>query len=116
MKFLIVKYLVTAAVVVLVSEFAKANDRLGAFIAALPIVTLLTIIWMRYEHQPLYKITNHAFYTFWYVLPTLPIFLILPYLLNKWSFWPSVLMSVSISLIIFYFYAQLLKVFGIDLL
>jgi hypothetical protein len=44
MKYLIVKYLVTAGVVVLVSELAKKSDKLGGFIAALPIITVLTLI------------------------------------------------------------------------
>ena len=116
MAFLIVKYLVTAAIVIVVSEFAKANDKLGALIAALPVVTVLAMIWLHYEDQPVHKIANHAFYTFWYVLPTLPLFLMFPYLLSKWSFWPSLLVSVGISLIVFYLYAHVLKGFGIDLL
>jgi hypothetical protein len=44
MAWVITKYLITAAVVVLISEFAKRCDKLGALIAALPIVTLLTLI------------------------------------------------------------------------
>ncbi|OYY49466.1 MAG: hypothetical protein B7X95_01760 [Methylophilaceae bacterium 17-44-8] len=116
MTFLLVKYLVTAAIVVIVSEFAKANDKLGALIAALPLITLLTIIWLNFEEQPVHKIANHAFYTFWYVIPTLPMFLILPYLLNKWSFWPSLCISMCISVVIFLVYAYVLKGFGIDLL
>ncbi len=41
--FLAVKYLVTAAVVVLVSEIARRNAQLGALIAALPLVSLLVL-------------------------------------------------------------------------
>jgi len=47
-----------------VSEVAKHSDRLGAMIAALPIVTILTLIWLYAEGQPASKISNHAFYTF----------------------------------------------------
>jgi len=70
----------TAAVVVLVSEAAKRIDRLGALVAALPLVTVLTLIWLRAEKQPETKIANYAWYTFWYVLPTLPMFLLFPWL------------------------------------
>lgn len=72
MPYLIFKYLVTAGVVVLVSELAKRSDKLGGFIAALPMVTVLTLIWLYVEQQPASKISNHAYYTFWYVIPTLP--------------------------------------------
>ena len=81
MNWLITKYLVTAAVVVAVSEAAKRSDRFGGLIAALPLVTLLTLIWLRAENQSSEKIANHAWYTFWYVVPTLPMFLAFPALM-----------------------------------
>ena len=116
MTYVIVKYLITAAVVVLVSEFAKASDKLGSLVAALPLVTLLTLIWLYVEHQPSTKIANHAYYTFWYVIPTLPMFLLFPYLLPKWGFWPTLLACIALTLVVFYVYALVLKQFGIDLL
>ena len=64
MRYLIFKYLITAGLVVLVSEFAKRSDKLGGFIAALPLVTVLTLIWLYIEQQPSSKIANHAYYTF----------------------------------------------------
>jgi F0F1-type ATP synthase assembly protein I len=115
-KFVVIKYIVTAAVVVAVSEFAKANDKLGGLIAALPMVTVLALIWLYLEKQPVAKISNHAYYTFWYVIPTLPMFLLFPYLLPKWGFWPTLLACVAFTLALFYVYATVLKSFGIDLL
>jgi hypothetical protein len=49
MVFIVFKYLVTALVVVIVSEVAKASDRFGALIISLPIVTLLTLFWLKIE-------------------------------------------------------------------
>ena len=115
-KFVIVKYIVTAVVVVIVSEFAKASDKLGGLVASLPLVTVLTLIWLYVENQPVSKIANHAYYTFWYVIPTLPMFLLFPYLLSKLGFWPTLLSCIVMTLVIFYVYAIVLKNFGIDLL
>lgn len=116
MTYLFIKYLITAALVVLVSELAKANDKLGALIAALPLVTVLTLIWLYVEQQPASKITNHAYYTFWYVIPTLPMFLLFPYLLPKLGFWVTLISCVIFTLVIFYGYAMLIKQLGINLL
>jgi F0F1-type ATP synthase assembly protein I len=116
MKFTIIKYLITAAVVVLVSEFAKASDKLGGLVAALPLVTVLTLIWLFVEKQPETKIANHAYYTFWYVIPTLPMFLLFPYLLPKFGFWPTLIACIVFTLVIFYAYAIVLKQFNINLL
>ena len=116
MNWIIFKYLLTAGVVVLISEVAKRSDRLGGLIAALPLVTVLALIWLYVENQSSEKISNHAYYTFWYVLPTLPMFLIFPYLLKKFGFWITLSLSMMITLIIFYIFAKLMKSFGIDLL
>jgi F0F1-type ATP synthase assembly protein I len=116
MSWLIVKYLMTAAVVVLVSEAARRSDQLGGLIAALPMVTVLTLIWLHAEQQPVEKIANHAWYTFWYVVPTLPMFLLFPALLQRLGFWPSLLACVVVTLLCFILWATLLKRFGIQLL
>lgn len=116
MNWIIFKYLLTAGVVVLVSEVAKRSDRLGGLIAALPLVTVLALIWLYVENQSSEKISNHAYYTFWYVLPTLPMFLIFPYLLKKFDFWITLSLSMLTTLIIFYFFAKVMKFFGVDLL
>jgi len=52
MTWLITKYLLTAGMVVFISEVAKRSDRLGGFIAALPLMTLLTLVWLYIENQP----------------------------------------------------------------
>lgn len=116
MNWIIFKYLLTAGMVVAISEIAKKSDRLGALITALPLVTVLTLMWLYFEDQPNEKIANHAYYTFWYVLPTLPMFLIFPYLLKKFGFWSTLSSSVIITLVAFYIFAKFIKLFGIELL
>lgn len=116
MAWLITKYMMTAAVVVIVSEAAKRSDRLGGFIAALPIVTLLALIWLHVEKQPQAKISNHAWYTFWYVIPTLPMFLAFPLLLPRLGFWPTMLACTGITVASFGLFAVAVRHFGIELL
>ncbi len=116
MAWVLTKYLVTAAVVVLVSEFAKRSDKLGALIAALPMVTVLTLIWLHVEKQPAAKVANHAWYTFWYVVPTLPMFLAFPGLLARWGFWPALGASVVLTAICFLVFALAMKRFGVMLM
>lgn len=116
MQYLVVKYLVTAGVVVLVSEFAKRSDKLGGFIAALPLVTVLTLIWLYVEQQPQQKIANHAYYTFWYVLPTLPMFLLFPYFLPKFGFVLSLTGCILFTVLFFAGFAYLMRNFGVNLL
>ena len=116
MLWIATKYLITAAMVVLISEIAKRSDKLGGVIASLPLVTVLTLIWLYLEKQPTEKIANHAWYTFWYVVPTLPMFLAFPALLNRFGFWIALLISVVITFICFISFAVVLRRFGIELM
>jgi len=115
MVWIVTKYFLTAAVVVLVSELAKRSDKLGGFVAALPMVTVLALIWLYVENQSAEKIANHAWYTFWYVIPTLPVFLAFPLLLPRIGFWPALLACMLISAACFGLFALLVRRFGIEL-
>jgi len=116
MYWLITKYLITAAVVVVVSEVAKRNDRMGGFIAALPLVTVLALVWLYVEKQPQEKIANHAWYTFWYVVPTLPMFLLFPVFLPRFGFWLTLLASAILTTACFAITAVAVRPFGVQLL
>lgn len=116
MSYILVKYLATAGVVILVSEIAKRSDKVGGLIAALPLVTILALIWLHIENQPVSKLSNHAYYTFWYVLPTLPMFLLFPYLMQRMDFWMTLLVCIVFTVGLFWLYAVVLRRFGIDLL
>ncbi|MEQ9824518.1 MAG: DUF3147 family protein [Puniceicoccaceae bacterium] len=116
MLFLATKYAVTALIIVIVTEVAKRSDRIGALISSLPLVTVMVMIWLYVEKQGTEKIANHALYTFWFVLPTLPMFLLMPYLLKKgvafgWSLGAGILLTFTC----FALTALIGKRFGISL-
>lgn len=113
--FLAVKFLVTAAIIVGVSELVKITGRLGALVAALPTVTILVLIWMYVEGQPHDRIANHAWYTLWYVIPTLPMFVAFPWLYDRMPFWPALSLSCLLTAACFGVFILVLKRFGIDL-
>jgi hypothetical protein len=113
---ILIKYLVTAAVIVAVSEIAKRSDRFGALIASLPLVTIMVLIWLHIEQQSSVKINNHAYYTFWYVVPTLPMFLVFPWLNQYWGFWLTLGACILLTIVLFLLWAIALKPFGIRLL
>ena len=115
MGWLLTKYLTTAFVVVLVSEIAKRSDQLGALVAALPLVSILALIWLHVETGSAEKVSNHAWYTFWYVIPTLPMFLAFPLLLPRIGFWGSLVGSAFITVVCFWVFTQVVKQLGIDL-
>jgi uncharacterized membrane protein (GlpM family) len=116
MLYLISKYLITAGMVVLISELAKKSDRIGALVASLPLVTILTLIWLFIEGQSETKISNHAYYTFWYVIPTLPMFFLFPYFMSRFGFVLTLVISIVLTIVTFVLFAVLVKRFGINLM
>lgn len=117
MLMLVIKYAVTASVIVLVSEVAKRSDKLGALISSLPFVTIMVMIWLHVERQGSQKIGNHAYYTFWYVLPTLPMFLVMPWLMAKGvNFWLALGICAAVTMVGFAVTALLVKRLGVNLM
>jgi hypothetical protein len=112
---LIAKYLATAAFIILISEVAKRTEKFGALLTALPLVALLTLVWLYIEKQPVEKIADYSTYTFWYVLPTLPLFLIFPALLPRVGFWLALLGGILVAFLCYGLLALLVRRFGIVL-
>ncbi|BDS05318.1 hypothetical protein NT6N_03580 [Oceaniferula spumae] len=116
----ILKYFITAAVVVAISEIAKRSDKLGALIAALPLVTVLAMTWMFFElkgQEQTEKIANHAWYTFWYVIPTMPMFLLMPWMLRRGiSYGWTLLAGCVLTAVLFIVTAWVMKRFGVELM
>ena len=99
MFFLLTKIIVTAALIVLISEIAKVNDKLGGLIAAMPIMTLLVILWMYYDGNSNEKISSHISYTLFYIVPTIPMFVIFPFVISKFGFYIAFLISILVTVI-----------------
>lgn len=115
MPMLVIKYLLSAAIIVLVSEVAKHSGRGGALLASLPVVTLMVLVWLYVDGQPTSKLANHAWYTFWYVLPTLPMFALFPWMLERWGFVLTMVVSALLTIACFVLLAMLVKRWGIEL-
>lgn len=83
MLYLVIKSLVSGAIIAAVSEIARRSPGFGALVASLPLVSVLGMIWLwRDTHDPA-RMAAHAGATFWFVLPSLPMFLLMPALLNR---------------------------------
>ena len=96
---IIYKVLITSLIIVLVSEIAKLNDRIGGLIAAMPLTTFLILFWLYYENVSENKISAHMTYTLLYLTATVPMFLVFPYCLNKFGFWITIFICILITLI-----------------
>jgi hypothetical protein len=113
----IFKVLLTAVIILFVTKIQLFSDKLSALLIALPLTSLLAMFWMWHGGQSSSRIAGHAEGTFWFVLPTLPMFLILPWMLRSgWSFWTALGANCILTIGFFWLTVLILKKFGFDLM
>lgn len=114
--FAILKAIISGILVSVVSETSKRSPSFGALIASLPLISVLAMIWMWQETGDSERIAKHAQATFWYVLPSLPMFLVLPALLRSGlHFYYALALSCVMTIILYFAMIWALKRFGISL-
>jgi hypothetical protein len=88
MLYLLIKAAVSGVIIAIASEVARRFPGWGALVASLPLVSILVMIWMWRDTSDPQRIADHAQATFWFVLPSLPMFLLVPMLLRSGAqFW-----------------------------
>lgn len=83
MFYLAIKIVLSGLIIAIVSEVSRKFPGIGALIASLPLVSVLGMIWLWRDTGNVERMADHSTATFWYVLPSLPMFLIVPVLLRN---------------------------------
>lgn len=90
MLYFAVKAALSGLIVAAVSEIARRSPGIGALVASLPLISILGMMWLWRDTADPARLADHAQATFWYVLPSLPMFLVIPAMLrNGFGFWTS---------------------------
>jgi hypothetical protein len=98
MLYYTIKIMLSATILVAVSEIAKRSSTLGALLASLPLTSLLAFVWLYLDTGDAQKVGALSADVFWLVLPSLPMFLLLPWLLKMgWGFWLSMGAAVLVT-------------------
>lgn len=114
MLFYTIKIFLSACVLVAVSEIAKRSTLLGALLASLPLTSLLAFVWLYLDTGDVQKVANLSSDIFWLVLPSLPLFLVLPLLLKMgWGFWLSLALAALVTALCYGVMLLLFKQFGV---
>jgi hypothetical protein len=114
MLYTITKALLSGAIIATASEIAKRSPVFGAVILSLPLISLLAFTWLWRDTGDKEAVATFSQSTFWFVLPTLPMFLVLPELLrNDFDFWPALLISCGLTVVLYSMAVWLLPKAGI---
>jgi hypothetical protein len=116
MLYLIIKALLSGAIIAAVSEIAKRSPTFAALVVSLPLTSLLAFIWFYRDAGDTDKIAALSQSTFWFVLPSLPMFLVLPALLRGGlGFWPALGLSCILTIALYFAMVWALGRFGVSL-
>ncbi len=112
----ILKVLLSAGVVVAVTELSKRSTFLGGLLASLPLTSLLAFVWLYRDTRDAAQVAALSWSILWLVLPSLLLFIVLPVLLRRgWAFHPALLLALGAMLAAYFAEIALLKKLGIPL-
>ncbi len=113
MLYLTIKTALSAIIITTASEAARRAPALGALIVSLPLTSLLALVWLWYETGDTERSAALAQSTFWFVLPTLPMFLVMPVLLRHGlNFWPTLAIGSALTIVLYLATVWVLDKFG----
>lgn len=116
MNYLLIKAVISAIIIVLVSEVARRSAGLGALIASLPLVSVMGMIWLWRDTEDPVRMAVHAQSTFWFVLPSLPMFLLIPAMLKRGvGFWPALAIGCFFTMLLYLLMTACLRRFGVSI-
>lgn len=116
MIYYFIKTLITALIIVIVSEVAKKSSFFGALIISIPLTSLLAFIWLYFDTKDYQKVIDLSYGTILLSVPSFAFFIILPILLKmKQNFAISILISVISTSIIYLIFLFILKKMGINI-
>jgi hypothetical protein len=116
MLYLVIKAALSGLIIAIVSEVAQRYPGWGALIASLPLVSILGMIWLWRDTGDPIRLADHAQATFWFVLPSLPLFLVVPMLLKRGiGFWPALAAGCLLTILLYVVMIGVLSRAGVKL-
>ncbi len=102
MIYFVMKVAISGLLIAAVSTLAKRYPGVGALVASLPLVSVLGMIWLWRDRPDVENMADHAQATFWYVLPSLPMFLVIPMMLRHGvPFWMALATGCALTIALY---------------
>src|SRR3954453_18074018 len=116
MLYLVIKAAISGGIVAIVSEVAKRYPGFGALIASLPLVSVLGMMWLGPDKPDTMNMAAHVEATFWFVLPSLPMFLVIPVMLKHgFGFWVALVIGCALTMLLYGLMTWIAPRFGLRL-
>ncbi len=112
----ITRALLSGLIVAAIALIARRSPAAGALVASLPLVSILGMIWLWRDTHDTGLMAAHVEATFWYVIPSLPMFLLIPVLLRHGvNFWVALLAGCILTFLLYLATIGIAARFGVRL-
>jgi hypothetical protein len=112
----IARALLSGVIIALIALIGRKAPAFGALIASLPLVSILGMVWLWRDTKDNLLLANHSEATFWFVLPSLPMFLIIPWMLRSgMNFWLALLSGIALTILLYLLTIGIAERFGVRL-
>ena len=109
--YLIIKTILSALIIVAVSEIAKKYTLAAAIILSVPLTSILALVWLFYDTKEIQKVVDLSFNTILMTIPSIVFFIVLPIMLKfKYSFSLSIVVSILSTSIAYMIFIQMIKI------
>ncbi|MBC8493521.1 MAG: DUF3147 family protein [Candidatus Thioglobus sp.] len=116
MIYYFLKVVISAVLIVTISEISKRSSFFGALVASIPLISVMAILWIYIDTKDIEKISSLSTGIFWMVLPSLALFISLPVLLKQGlNFYLSLGVSIAITIVCYWLMISILNYYGIKL-
>ncbi len=116
MVYLLIKAAISGVLIAIISEVARRQPGWGGLLASLPLTSVLAMMWLWRDTGDADKVAAQAIATFWFFLPSVPMFLVIPLLLRSGvGFWVTMLLSCALTILLYAAMAAVSATLGVRL-
>ena len=111
-----IRAILSGIIIALIALVSRKAPAVGALIASLPLISVIGMIWLWRDTTDPLLLANHAEATFWYVLPSLPMFLLMPWILRSGhGFWVALVAGIATTILLYLVTIVIAARFGVRL-
>lgn len=112
----IIRALLSGLIVAIIALIARKSPGLGGLIASIPLVSTLGMIWLWRDTGDPKLVADYVYSAFWYFLPSIPMFLLIPWMLRSGqSFWMSLSAGIALTFALYLLTIGIAARFGVRL-
>jgi hypothetical protein len=116
MTLFVMRAILSGVIIALIAYISKKAPAAGALVASLPLISIMGMMWLWRDTSNSTLLADHAEATFWYVLPSLPMFLLIPWLLRAGhGFWVALASGIGLTIILYLATIVIAARFGVRL-